>query len=125
SKQIHLLMKAFYAALSLIICCFFIHASSQTLNDKVKQFVQGNKDRMMDEYTSFVSIPNVSADSQNIPLNTAFIQKMMQDKGIKSELMHGTTAGVNPAVYGEIKVAGAKRTIAFYAHYDGQPVNPK
>ena len=79
----------------------------------------------MDEYTSFVSIPNVSADSQNIRLNTAFIQKMMQQRGIESELLHGTTAGVNPAVYGEIKVADAKRTIAFYAHYDGQPVNPK
>ena len=118
-------MKVFHAVLLLIICCFAVEVSAQTLNDKVKQFVQANKDRMMDEYTSFVSIPNVSADSQNIPLNTAFIQKMMQDKGIKSELLHGTTAGVNPAVYGEIKVPGAKRTIAFYAHYDGQPVNPK
>jgi len=49
---------------------------------------------------------------------------MMDQRGIKSELLHGTTAGVNPAVYGEIKVPGATRTIAFYAHYDGQPVNP-
>jgi signal transduction histidine kinase len=33
---------------------------------------------------------------------------MMEQKGIKSELLHATTAGVNAAVYGEIKVAGAK-----------------
>jgi len=80
---------------------------------------------MISEYMRFVAIPDVSSDSVNIPLNAAFIQKMMQQRGIKSELLHGTTRGVNPAVYGEIKVSGAKRTIAFYAHYDGQPVNPK
>ena len=46
--------------------------------EKVKQFVQSNKNRMIDEYMGFVSIPNVSGDSENIPLNTAFIQKMME-----------------------------------------------
>ena len=35
-----------------------------------------------------------------------------------------TAAGSNPVVYGEIKTPGAKHTIVFYAHYDGQPVNP-
>ncbi|HEY6975593.1 MAG TPA: M20/M25/M40 family metallo-hydrolase [Chitinophagaceae bacterium] len=117
-------MKFFYSLL-LITCCVSFEVSAQTLPDKVRQFVQSNKNRMIDEYTSFVAIPDVSGDSENIPLNAAFIQKMMEQRGIRSELLHGTTAGVNPVVYGEIKVAGAKRTIAFYAHYDGQPVNPK
>ena len=31
---------------------------------------------------------------------------------------------VPPVVYGEIKTPGARRTIVFYAHYDGQPVTP-
>jgi hypothetical protein len=91
----------------------FISGISTNNLHKVKQFVQTNKNHMMDEYTSFVSIPDVSNDSANIPLNTAFIQKMMEQRGIKSELLHGTTPGVNAAVYGEIKVAGAKRTVAF------------
>jgi acetylornithine deacetylase/succinyl-diaminopimelate desuccinylase-like protein len=34
------------------------------------------------------------------------------------------TPNVNPVVFGEIKVPGAKYTLSFYAHYDGQPVNP-
>ncbi len=33
--------------------------------------------------------------------------------------------GANPVVYGEIKTPGAKHTIVFYAHYDGQPVTPE
>jgi acetylornithine deacetylase/succinyl-diaminopimelate desuccinylase-like protein len=118
-------MKILCSILLLIFCCASFDVSAQTTLEKVKQFVQQNKNRMIDEYTGFVAIPNVSNDSANIPLNAAFIQKMMEQRGIKSELLHGTTAGVNPAVYGEIKVAGATRTIAFYAHYDGQPVNPK
>jgi acetylornithine deacetylase/succinyl-diaminopimelate desuccinylase-like protein len=118
-------MKIFCSTLLLTFCCVSFKASAQTTQDKIKQFVQSDKNRMMDEYTSFVGIPDVSGDSENIPLNTAYIQKMMKQRGIKSELLHGTTAGVNAAVYGEIKVAGAKRTIAFYAHYDGQPVNAK
>src|SRR6266540_661448 len=118
-------MKSFYLLLLLTFSCFSFRISAQTVHDKVKQFVQSNEISMISEYMRFVAIPDVSSDSVNIPLNAAFIQKMMQQRGIKSELLHGTTRGVNPAVYGEIKVSGAKRTIAFYAHYDGQPVNPK
>ncbi|GAB3196172.1 dipeptidase [Pontibacter aydingkolensis] len=80
---------------------------------------------MMEEYVRFLSIPNVSTDTVNIRKNAAFISEMMQRRGIKAELLTGTTAGVTPAVFGEIKTLGATRTIGFYAHYDGQPVNPK
>ncbi|MGH9760483.1 MAG: M20/M25/M40 family metallo-hydrolase, partial [Blastocatellia bacterium] len=33
--------------------------------------------------------------------------------------------GVPPVVYGELPSPGATRTITFYAHYDGQPVDPR
>ena len=29
-----------------------------------------------------------------------------------------------PLVFGELKSPGARHTVAFYAHYDGQPVTP-
>ena len=31
----------------------------------------------------------------------------------------------NPLVYGALNVPGATRTVLFYCHYDGQPVDPK
>ena len=49
---------------------------------------------------------------------------MMEHRGIPARLLEAKTHGVNPVVYGEIKVPGAKRTLLLYAHYDGQPVNP-
>ncbi|GAB3537734.1 M20/M25/M40 family metallo-hydrolase [Pontibacter brevis] len=78
----------------------------------------------MEEYTRFLSIPNVTTDTSNILKNAAFIKDMMTRRGINAELLTGTTAGVTPAVFGEVKNPGATRTIGFYAHYDGQPVNP-
>jgi len=38
---------------------------------------------MIDEYTGFVAIPDVFGYSANIPLNTAFIQKMMEQRGVQ------------------------------------------
>lgn len=100
-------------------------AQSQRVNEKVNQYWQQHQSALINEYIDFVSIPNVSSDTANITRNTYFIIQMMEQRGIKATRLNGTTAGVTPAVYGEIIVPGATKTIAFYAHYDGQPVNPQ
>ncbi len=96
---------------------------AQTIQQKVNQYTKANEKKWMDEYLQFVAIPNVTRDTANILRNAAFIKNMMEQRGIKAELLTGTTPNVNPAVFGEIKVPGATTTLAFYAHYDGQPVN--
>lgn len=40
------------------------------------------------------------------------------------QLLTASTAGVPSIVNGEVMVPGATQTLIFYAHYDGQPVNP-
>ena len=90
----------------------------------MNQYRKDNELKIIDEYVKFVSIPNVTRDTSNILRNAAFIKMMMEQRGIKAEFLDGTTPKVNPVVFGEVKVAGAKTTLSFYAHYDGQPVNP-
>jgi acetylornithine deacetylase/succinyl-diaminopimelate desuccinylase-like protein len=97
---------------------------SQTVQQKVNQFRKDNETKIIDEYIKFVSIPNVTRDTSNILRNAAFIKMMMEQRGIKVEFLDATTPKVNPVVFGEVKVPGAKYTLSFYAHYDGQPVNP-
>jgi acetylornithine deacetylase/succinyl-diaminopimelate desuccinylase-like protein len=80
--------------------------------------------RMVQEYFDFLSIPNVASDKANIRRNAEFIMRMMQERGIASRLLDGTSPDANPAVFGEVNAVGALSTIIFYAHYDGQPVNP-
>jgi len=110
----------FFAILWTSVCS----VKAQSINEKINQYWQKNETSLINEYFDFVAIPNVSSDTANISRNTAFIIQMMEQRGIKAIRLNGTTAGVTPAVYGEVLVPSAKKTIAFYAHYDGQPVNP-
>ena len=69
-----------------------------------------------------LKIPNVAADRENIRRNAVWLHEQLAKRGFRAEILE--TAG-NPLVFGERTVPGATRTVLFYEHYDGQPVNPK
>ena len=91
---------------------------------KVRQFRQAHEQSLLTEFEELVAIPNVAADTANLRRTALFIQEMMRRRGIKAQLLQAPTPGVAPVVFGEVRTPGATRTIIFYAHYDGQPVNP-
>lgn len=74
------------------------------------------------ELKDLISIPNHASDLPNIQRNAEMIKKLFADRGFQMQLLQ--EPGAPPIVYGEQKVKGAKRTLCFYAHYDGQPVDP-
>ncbi len=78
---------------------------------------------IVDEYIAFLSIPDIASDRANIQRNAQFIAKMLEQRGVTPRLV--SVPDSNPVVFGEIKTPGATRTIVFYAHYDGQPLDPK
>jgi len=88
-----------------------------------RQWRQQHERAIMDEFISLLAIPNIAADRANIQRNAETIAAMMQKRGIAAKLV--SVPGGNPVVFGEIKTPGATRTIVFYAHYDGQPLDPK
>lgn len=113
---------------SLLFLLGFLQTASvfaASIQEKVRAYRVANERALIDEHIRFVSIPCVSADTRSARRNAEFIIEAMKRRGIQAQLLEAKTAGVNPVVYGEIKVAGAKQTVLFYAHYDGQPVNPK
>ncbi|MFL5608769.1 MAG: peptidase M20, partial [Gemmatimonadaceae bacterium] len=73
------------------------------------------------ELGDLLAIPNLASDSANIRRNAAAVQAMLTKRGIATRLLESPTGGP-PAVYGELRVPGATRTVVLYAHYDGQPV---
>jgi len=81
--------------------------------------------QILDEFTRLLSIPNIASDTPNIRRNAEFIRDMMQRRGLNPRLLEGKSADTPPAVYGEWNVPGAMRSIILYAHYDGQPVDPR
>jgi acetylornithine deacetylase/succinyl-diaminopimelate desuccinylase-like protein len=91
----------------------------------IRKYGYQNAGNIIGEFSSFLSLPNVAADPAGLQKNAAFIMEMMNKRGIqKIQVLNASTAAVPPALYGEVMVPGARQTIIFYAHYDGQPVNP-
>lgn len=110
--------------LSLIFTLLFnFMLTAQSSQQKIAEYRKVNEQPIIDEYLKFVAIPDETNDSANIKLNAAYIAGMLARRGVNAELL--TPATGNPAVFAEVKVPGATKTISFYAHYDGQPVNPK
>src|SRR5215213_11474328 len=98
---------------------------AQTTQEKVRDYRRANEHQILKEYVSFLSIPNVAADVQNIRKNAAFIVEMMKQRDLNPRLLEAATPNTPPAVYGEWNTPGAQRTLLLYAHYDGQPTDPK
>ncbi|HYL84081.1 MAG TPA: M20/M25/M40 family metallo-hydrolase [Candidatus Angelobacter sp.] len=81
-----------------------------------------NEDRIVRELSEFLAIPNVASDTPNIQRNAAHLVEMLEARGIETHLLPITGRG--PVVFGKLTSPEAKRTVIFYAHYDGQPVDP-
>jgi len=80
-----------------------------------------HEQQILQDFTELLSIPNVASDSANIRRNADALVEALTRRHVAAKLL--LAPGANPVVYGEIKTPGAKHTIVFYAHYDGQPVN--
>ncbi len=84
---------------------------------------QQHERAIVDEFITLLSIPNIASDGENIQRNATAIAAMMEKRGISAKLV--SVPGGNPVVFGEVRTPGATRTVGFYAHYDGQPLDPK
>jgi acetylornithine deacetylase/succinyl-diaminopimelate desuccinylase-like protein len=82
---------------------------------------QQHERAILDEFFTLLSIPNIASDKGNIQRNAELIATMMEKRGIAAQLV--SVPGGNPIVFGEIRVPQATRTLVFYAHYDGQPLD--
>src|SRR5438552_1033175 len=109
--------------LSLILLLFVtsLTAAAQT-RGAVEQYAGGHQQEILGELASLLSIPNVASDKPNIRKNAEQLRQVLSRRGFRAEVLE---TDVNPLVYGELRVPGASRTILWYAHYDGQPVDPK
>jgi acetylornithine deacetylase/succinyl-diaminopimelate desuccinylase-like protein len=107
----------------LLILATVASAQSNPAARAARQWRQQHERGIVEEFVSLLAIPNVAADKDNIQRNAEYILQMLQKRGITGTLL--TVPNANPVVFGEIKTPDAARTLIFYAHYDGQPLDPK
>ncbi len=95
---------------------------AQTPKQAAEQWRAAHEQEILQEFTALLSIPNVASDTTNIQRNADVLTALLAKRHVAAKQL--TASGANPVVYGEIRTPGAKRTVVFYAHYDGQAVNP-
>jgi acetylornithine deacetylase/succinyl-diaminopimelate desuccinylase-like protein len=96
--------------------------SDTSLRARVDAWRAPRETEIVGELTRLLAIPNVASDSVNIRRNAALIVSMLERRGASARILE--SPGSAPAVYGELLTPGATRTVVFYSHYDGQPVDP-
>lgn len=92
-----------------------------TLRARVGAWRGAHETAIVRELSGLLALPNLASDSVNIRRNAAQLVAMLERRGVSARLLEAP--GSAPAVYGELTVPGATRTVVFYAHYDGQPVD--
>lgn len=91
----------------------------------MNNYLEANKDRMLEELFTLLRIPSVSADpaySEHVFATAEFVREQLIKAGAdKVEICQ--TAGF-PIVYGEKMIDPSKPTVLCYGHYDVQPADP-
>jgi len=112
--------------LALLVLTWLPGAAAAQTNPAVaaaRSWRQQHERAIVDELVGLVALPNITRDREDIQRNAEAIAALMQKRGIAASLV--SVPGGNPVVFGEIRTPGATRTIGLYAHYDGQPLDPK
>jgi acetylornithine deacetylase/succinyl-diaminopimelate desuccinylase-like protein len=86
----------------------------------VRAYRQANEHAIVREFVDLLSIPNTASDAPNIQRNADKLVAMFARRGFRAQLLPITGRG--PVVFAQLDAPGAKHTVIFYAHYDGQPI---
>lgn len=95
------------------------------MSDQIKNYLESNQDRFLDELFELLRIPSVSADGayKNDVIRAAkFVEQSLLKVGV-DHVEICETAGF-PIVYGEKIVDPNLPTVLVYGHYDVQPADP-
>lgn len=95
------------------------------MQEKIKQNIEKNRQRYIDELIDLLKIPSISADSKYMEdvkrCAEAVKDRLLEAGADKAEIM--PTKG-HPVVYAEKIIDPSKPTVLVYGHYDVQPVDP-
>lgn len=94
------------------------------MND-LKNYIETNKDRFLDELFSLIRIPSVSSKSENKPDMQRCAERwaeLIKEAGADFTEIHQTEGA--PIVYGEKMIDPNAPTVLVYGHYDVMPVEP-
>ncbi len=107
------------------LCLVLLVQSFVSAQGPIREYRRAHEHEILAEFMELLAIPNVASDRENIRRNAAALVKMMERRKLQPRLLEASDPAAPPVVYGEWKTPGATRTLILYAHYDGQPTDPR
>jgi acetylornithine deacetylase/succinyl-diaminopimelate desuccinylase-like protein len=106
---------------ALILLAPFVHAAD--LRSQVQQYRLAHEAEIVGQIDALTRLKSIAADPAGLAATAQALQAALKARDFEVSLLTtGTTSP--PAVFGALMTPKAKRTVLFYAHYDGQPVTP-
>jgi acetylornithine deacetylase/succinyl-diaminopimelate desuccinylase-like protein len=120
----HSFSPAFASLLAaLVSIAWLAPAHAADLRSQVEHYRLAHEAAIVGEIDALTRLKSVAADPAGLLATAHWLESALKNRGFEvSELATGPTSP--PAVFGLLNTPGAKRTVVFYAHYDGQPVTP-
>lgn len=96
-------------------------SSAQDIKRLTATHIQENGHQIIADFRTLLSIPNVAYDLPNINRNADYLKMELEKRDVQTRLLR--MIGTPPIVFGYLPAKNATTTLAFYVHYDGQPVD--
>jgi acetylornithine deacetylase/succinyl-diaminopimelate desuccinylase-like protein len=87
--------------------------------DRLDRLVAEERKRIVRGLIDFLRLNTVSQEPERVRVGGEWLLDAMRSRGLDARILE--TEG-NPAVFGERRVSGARRTVLIYCHYDTKPI---
>ena len=116
-------MKCNSATLIAALLLVAIRSGAADMNAQIDRYRMAHEAQIVGALEELTRLRSIAADPAGLAATAARLEQLLTERGFEVTPLSGG-AGSPPAVFGVLKSPGAKRTVIFYAHYDGQPVTP-
>ena len=93
------------------------------LRDHVEGYRITHESQIVGQLDELTRIRSIAADPAGIAEAADRLQSLLKERGFETKQLSAGN-GTPAVVFGSLRSPGARRTVVFYAHYDGQPVTP-
>jgi acetylornithine deacetylase/succinyl-diaminopimelate desuccinylase-like protein len=109
------------AACGLVAIFAATQVSAANLRDRVEGYRLAHESQIVSQLDELTRIRSVAADPAGLAAAADRLQSLLKERGFETKQLSPGT-GTPALVFGSLRSPGARRTVVFYAHYDGQPV---
>ena len=116
-RENRMFMKGCIFCVTLLLCAA---APAADLTSQVDAYRQSHESAIVDQFAEFVRLKSVAANPEALLATAQYLERALKARGFETQLW-SAGAGLAPVVFAALSVPHAKRTVIYYAHYDGQP----